>query len=59
MTQLLTVKDIKRRTKQGHTKVHELIRTGEIETFKIGRRRMATEDALERFIERKIAEQSA
>jgi len=58
-TQLLTVKDIESRTKLGHTKMAELIRTGEIQTFKIGRRRLATEDALLEFIQRKMDEQAA
>ncbi len=57
--QLLTVKDIESALKIGHTKTAELIRTGEIETFKIGRRRMATPDALNTFIERKLSEQAA
>jgi len=58
-TQLLTVKEIETRTSLGHTKTAELIRTGEIKTFKIGSRRLATEDALLEFIQRKVSEQAA
>ena len=54
--QLLSVKDIEAAIKQGHTKTAELIRTGEIETFKIGRRRMATQAALQKFIQCKLSE---
>ena len=55
-TQLLTVKDIESSLQLGHTKTAELIRTKQIETFKIGRRRMATPDALEKFIQQKLEE---
>jgi len=48
------VKDIEIALQLGHTKVSELIRTGEIKTFKIGRRRLTTPKALKKFIERKL-----
>ena len=56
---LITVKEIEATLSLGHTKIAELIRTGELETLKIGRRRYTTPAMLEAFIERKIAEQAA
>ena len=56
---LLTVKEIESALKLGHTKTAELISTGEIETFTIGRRRMTTPDLLQKFIDQKLAEQVA
>jgi len=53
------VKDIENALQLGHTKVSELIRTGEIESFKIGRRRMSTPEALKKFIERKFNDESS
>ena len=50
--QLLTVKEIQSALRLGHTRIYELINSGEIETFKIGRRRMATAEALDKFIKR-------
>ncbi len=58
-TRLITVKDIENALQLGHTKVSELIRTGEIESFKIGRRRMSTPEALKKFIERKFNDESS
>ncbi len=55
--QLLTVRDIESALKLGHTKTHELIRAGEIETFTIGSRRMTTPALLRKFIDGKIKEQ--
>ena len=52
VTPLLSVKDIKRVTRLGHTKVHALIRDREIKTLKIGRRRFATQAAVQEFIDR-------
>lgn len=57
--QLLTVKDIESTLKLGHTSVYQLIRTGEIETFTIGRRRMSTPALLQKFIDGKIRDQAA
>ena len=56
---LLTVKDIEDTLKLGHTKTAELIACGEIQTFKIGRRRLTTPDLLQGFIDQKIEEQAA
>ncbi len=57
--QLLTVKDIENALQLSHTKTYELINAGEIETLKIGRRRMATQKSIDTFIERKLGEMSA
>ena len=57
--QLLSVKDIESALKLGHTKTAELISTGEIETFTIGRRRMTTPALLRQFIDRKIGQKTA
>ena len=56
IAQLLSIKDIESTLKLGHTKTAELISSGEIETFTIGRRRMTTPALLSEFIERKIGE---
>ena len=56
---LISVKDIESALQLGHTKVSELIRTGEIESIKIGRRRMSTPEALKKFIERKFNGESS
>jgi len=56
--QLLTVREIEGSLRLGHTKTAELIREGEIKTLKIGSRRMATPEALQDFIQKKLEEQS-
>lgn len=56
--ELLDVKDIEAILGLGHTKTTELIAKGEIQSFKIGRRRKATQEALQEFIDRKIEEQT-
>jgi len=57
--QLLSIRDIESALKLGHTKTSELISAGEIETFRIGRRRMTTPALLRKFIDGKIKEQVA
>lgn len=57
--QLLTIREIEATLKLGHTKTAELIAHGEIETFKIGSRRLTTTDLLQKFISRTIEEQTA
>ena len=51
-TKLLSVKDIEEALNLGHTKVCELIANGDIESIKIGRRRLIKPEAIDRFIER-------
>jgi hypothetical protein len=43
----------------GEVKAYEAINRGQLETFKIGRRRYCTEESLQRFIRERIAESSA
>ncbi len=57
--ELLSFKDIESKLNLGHTKTYELIKTGEIETFTIGSRRMTTPSLLRKFIDGKIKEQVA
>ena len=47
---LLSVKDTEETLNLGHTKVCELIADGDIESIKIGRRRLVTPEAIDRFI---------
>lgn len=54
-TKLLSVKDIEAALNLGHTKVCELIADGDIESIKIGRRRLIRPEAIDRFIERMVA----
>ena len=56
MSKLLTVKETEAVLRLGHTKVCELISKGEIETLLIGRSRRVPEDAVNRFIQRKMKE---
>lgn len=53
--ELLSIKDIQSALKLGRTKVCELIADGDIESIKIGRRRLTTPDAIDRFIARMAA----
>ncbi len=41
----------------GYVKVYELIREGELETFRVGRRRLCSAAAIQRYIERQEAEE--
>lgn len=55
-TKLLSVKETEEALNLGHTKVCELIAAGDIESIKIGRRRLIKPEAIDRFIERMVAE---
>ena len=57
--QLLSVKEIEQSLGLGHTKTAELIRTGEIQSIKIGRSRRSTPEWISEFIQRKLEEQHA
>lgn len=48
--QLLTVDEVAQVCALGRTKVYELIRTGEIESVKIGSARRVTDEAVRKFI---------
>jgi excisionase family DNA binding protein len=43
----------------GHTKYYALLASGELRSVQIGRRRLVPAVAIEEFIERRLAEQSA
>ena len=54
-SKLLSVKETEEALNLGHTKVCELIADGDIESIKIGRRRLIRPEAIDRFIERMAA----
>ncbi len=54
-TKLLSLKETEAALNLGHTKVCELIADGDIESIKVGRRRLITPEAIDRFIERMAA----
>ncbi len=54
-SKLLSVKDTEETLNLGHTKVCELIADGDIQSMKVGRRRLITPEAIDRFIERMVA----
>ena len=54
-TKLLSLKDTEAALNLGHTKVCELIADGDIESIKIGRRRLITPEAISKFIARREA----
>ena len=49
-TKLLSIKDTEETLNLGHTKVCELIADGDIASIKVGRRRLVTPEAIDRFI---------
>lgn len=51
---LLSIDDVQYELKLGHTKVCELIASGEIESIKLGRRRLIPKKALKKFVEKQI-----
>ena len=57
--QLLTVKEIEQSLRLGHTKVAEIIRTGELQTVKIGRSRRSSPDWIAEFVQRKLDSQAS
>lgn len=50
-TQLLTVNEALERLALSRDKLYDLIRTGDLQTVKIGRARRIPEDAIEAFID--------
>ena len=56
MSRLLLVKEVEEALGLGHTKVCQLIRDREIESLKIGSSRRVPEEAVQKFIERKLQE---
>ena len=59
MEPLFTVKQIEQLLGLGHTKVYELLRTGELPSIKIGTSRRITYEAAKDFIAQKVKEQSS
>jgi excisionase family DNA binding protein len=49
---LHSLNDVTTRTSLGMTTVRELIRTGQLDTVKIGGRRLVSEDALRAFVDK-------
>ncbi len=50
-TNLLTVKEVKKFLKLGHTKVHQLLASGAIPSMKIGKSRRVRRIDLDKFLE--------
>lgn len=51
----VSVKQAKAITSLGHTKVYELIGTGELQTVKVGRRRLVRLDSIRRLTGARVA----
>ena len=51
---LLSIGDVQNELNLGHTKVCELIASGEIESIKVGRRRLIPKKSLEKFVEDQV-----
>jgi excisionase family DNA binding protein len=49
--ELLTVDETTRFLRLGRTRVHELLRSGELPSYKLGRRRLVRRTDLERFLD--------
>jgi excisionase family DNA binding protein len=56
--QLLTRQQAMARLHVGETKLHDLLKTGELQSVQIGRARRIPADAVDRYIERLLAEQT-
>ena len=57
MQEVLTVSDVKNELRIGHTKVYELLSSGEINSFHIGRSRRVRKLDLDDFVSRQLAEE--
>ena len=55
---LLTIKEVEKYLKLGHTKVHQLLASGEIPSLKIGKSRRVRRTDLDRFLEALITEEN-
>ena len=58
LTNLLTVKEVEKYLKLGHTKVHQLLASGEIPSLKIGKSRRVRKTDLDRFLETLLTEEN-
>jgi hypothetical protein len=54
-----TLKAFSRRSGLGLTKIHELIRSREIDSFTVGKRRLVIVQSYDRFIQRQLEKQAA
>lgn len=59
MERILTVKEVEEALQLGHTNVFDLMGTGKLKSFKIGRSRRVLESELERFVQDRLAEAEA
>lgn len=53
---LITVEEAARLLGIGRTKAYELVMSGEVQSIKLGRRRLMVRASLDSFIEKKVAE---
>lgn len=58
MADLRTVEETQRRLRVGRPKLYELIMSGELESVKIGARRLIPDDAIDAYIAKIRAEQA-
>ena len=52
MSELQTLEESRHRLRVSHPTLHKLIRTGQLESVRIGRRRFVTSAAIDAFIDR-------
>jgi len=55
--QIMTVKEAREALRIGHTKMYQLLSSGEIRSFHIGSRRFIRSSDLDRFVNRQLTEE--
>ena len=55
--QIMTVKETREALRIGHTKMYQLLSSGEIRSFHIGSRRFIRSSDLDRFVNRQLTEE--
>ena len=55
--QIMTVKETREALRIGHTKMYQLLSSGEIPSFHIGSRRFIRSSDLDRFVNRQLTEE--
>ena len=55
--QIMTVMEAQEALKIGHTKMYQLLSSGEIRSFHIGSRRFVRSSDLDRFVDRQLTEE--
>ena len=55
--QIMTVKETRKALRIGHTKIYQLLSSGEIPSFHIGSRRLVRSSDLDRFVNRQLTEE--